>query len=113
MKNTQINTSKLRTITRRDLELPYQAVQSGHAGIQFQHEYPELAKDWYHNSNYLVFLTVENESSLQKLIRKASLRNIQVSIFREPDINNEITAVTLEPSDASNRITSGLPLLKL
>jgi len=32
-------------------------------------------------------------------------------VFREPDINNQITAVALEPSDASKRLTSSCPLL--
>jgi len=92
--------------------LPYQSVQSGHSSIQYQYEYPESAKSWYTNSNYLIYLTVENESELKRFIKLAESKQIQVSVFREPDINNEITAITLEPSDASDRITSGLPLLK-
>lgn len=113
MKDTQIkNDSKLRVITRRDLALPTQAVQSGHAGIQFQHEHPELAKIWYHNSNYLIFLSVENEDELKKFINKANSNNIKLSIFREPDLNNEITAIALEPCDWSRRHTSGFPLMR-
>ena len=112
MKDTQINVNKLRVISRRDLPLPYQAVQSAHAGIQFQHEYPELAKNWFHNSNYLIFLSVNNEEELNSLIDRAMSKNIKISIFREPDINNEITAIALEPCDDSKRITSALKLMK-
>ena len=89
-----------------------QSVQAGHAGIQFQHEHPKLAKLWYYNSNYLVFLSTENETSLKKLIEKANSQNIKISIFREPDINNEITAIALEPCDNSRRMTGGLPLIR-
>jgi hypothetical protein len=40
------------------------------------------------------------------------LRGIKYSIFREPDINNQITAITLEPSEASMKLTSSFPLLE-
>lgn len=108
---TQVN-QKLRTITRRDLPIGYQSVQSGHAAIQFQHEHSELAKEWYQNSNYLIFLTVENEFQLEKIIEKSKSRNINLSIFREPDIGDKITAITLEPCVQSEKITRGLKLLK-
>ena len=68
--------------------------------------------NWFHNSNYLIFLSVENEEELQSLIDKAITQNIQVSVFREPDIDNEITAIALEPCNDSKRMTSGLKLMK-
>tara|TARA_R110000796_G_scaffold98092_1_gene205475 strand:- start:4907 stop:5233 length:327 start_codon:yes stop_codon:yes gene_type:complete len=102
----------LRIITRSDIPLTYQAVQSAHACVQFQYEHPELAKNWFNNSNYLIFLSVENEQELEKLISKANSNNINISIFREPDINNEITAIALEPCDWSRRHTSGIPLMR-
>lgn len=108
----QITTEKLRVITRRDLLKPYQAVQSGHAVIQFQYDYPKIARDWYINSNYLIYLSVENEHELISFIEKAQLKNIKVSVFREPDIGNQITAIALEPSICSKKLTSGLPLMK-
>lgn len=98
-------------VTRRDLSLPYQAVQSGHAGINFQQDHPKLARNWFTNSNYLVFLSVKDETELEKLIFKANLKGITISIFREPDIGNEITAVAFEPCSKSKRLTYGLPLL--
>jgi hypothetical protein len=36
---------------------------------------------------------------------------IKHTVFREPDINNEITAITFEPSDAARKLTSSCPLL--
>ena len=108
---TQINNEKLRVVTRRDLALPYQAVQSGHAAIDFQHEHPVEARQWQKQSNYLAFLTVENEQDLINLASKAILMGIKHTIFREPDINNEITAIAFEPSEASRKLTSNCPLL--
>lgn len=105
----QIN-EKLRVVTGRDLPLPVQAIQSGHAAIDFQHQHPVEAKEWQTTSNYLAFLTVSNEAELIKLITKAILMGIKHTIFREPDINNEITAVAFEPCDVSRKITSSCPL---
>lgn len=45
------------------------------------------------------------------LIVKASLRGIKYTIFREPDINNEITAVAFEASNDARKLCSNLPLL--
>lgn len=112
MKDLQINpTEKLRVVSRRDINLGYQAVQSGHSAIQFQHEHPELAKLWYTQSNYLAFLTVANEEELEKLIRKAEAKGIKHSIFREPDIGDEITAVAFEASDDARRLTSSCRMM--
>ncbi len=86
-------------------------MQSAHAAIDFQHAHPIEATDWQTNSNYLALLTVANEEELYKLIDKATFKGIKYTIFREPDINNEITAIAFEPSDASRRLTSGCPLL--
>lgn len=112
MKNIQISsTEKLRVVTRRDLPLRTQAVQSGHAAIDFQHHHPIEATEWQTKSNHLAFLTTENEAELIKLISKAILTGIKHTIFREPDINNEITAVAFEPSEAARKLTSSCPLL--
>lgn len=98
-------------VTRRDLPIAYQAVQAGHAAIDFQHEHPEIAKEWQTKSNYLAFLTVADEAQLIKLITKAVLTGIKHTVFREPDIDNQITAVAFEPSEASRKLTSSCPLL--
>ena len=108
---TQINeTSKLYVVSRADLSFGAQSVQGMHSGIQFQHEHPEIAKEWHDKSKYLVHLSARDEHHLQDLIFKAEHKNIKYSIFREPDIGNEITAVAFEPSDKSKRMLSSLPL---
>ena len=98
-------------VTRKDLTPGHQAVQAAHAAIDFQHQYPNLAKIWHANSNYLVFLATENEFTLEDLIRKARSKDISFSIFREPDLENQITAVAFQPCENTRKICSHLPLI--
>lgn len=106
---TQIN-EKLIIITRRDLHPGYQAVQSSHAGIDFQHQHPEIAKQWNNESNYLIILSVENEEKLKFYLEKFKYFDLKTTTFREPDIGNEITAIAVEPSEKSQKLVSKLPL---
>jgi len=67
--------------------------------------------NWMKFSQYLVFLSVSDEMTLCKLIDKFNERGLRVSIFREPDIDNEITAIAVEPSEITRKLTSNLPLM--
>lgn len=109
MKNLQIN-PKLVVVTRQDLSPGYQAVQASHASIQFQHEYPEISKKWHSESNYLALLSTKDEQSLNNLIEKCQSKGLNVSVFTEPDIDNQITAIAIEPSIETQKICSNLPL---
>ena len=114
MKHQITSQSKLYVVVREDLSHGAQAAQSIHACVQFQYEYPDIAKEWYKTSNYIVNLSAKDINHLELLIEKAFFKGINVSIFREPDFGNEITAVAFEPSDASRKLLSNLPLaLKL
>lgn len=101
--------AKLIVVGRKDLTAAYSSVQCGHALAQFCLEHNEIANSWLKNSQYLTYLSVKDESELLFLIEKAHLRGITISIFREPDINNQVTAITMEPTDKSRRLCSGLP----
>lgn len=105
---TQIK--KLTVLSRQDLKPGYQAVQSAHAAIDFQHQYPKIAKKW-HKSNYLIFLSVLDENELLKYISIFKKFNLKHTIFREPDIGNEITAVAVQPSVLVKALCKDLPLL--
>jgi hypothetical protein len=48
---------------------------------------------------------------LEYLIAKAESQNIKHTIFREPDIDNQITAVAFEPSDATKKLCKNLKLM--
>lgn len=73
-------------------------------------EYPEIHKQWFETSNYLGFLSVSNEIELNKLIEKAQSRGIKFSVFREPDIDDQITAIALEPGILSKKLCSNIKL---
>lgn len=106
----QINHQKLIVITRRDLSPGQQAIQASHASIEFQYEHSEIAKEWNDNSKHLVFLSVENEEELKKFLQKIQFKDLRYSIFIEPDIGNQLTAICLEPGQVSQKLTSNLPL---
>ncbi len=99
----------LYVVTRRDLLPEVQAVQSAHAAIDFQHEWPGIANGW-HKHNYLVFVSVEDEEGLAALNRKAMKRGLATTAFYEPDLNGSLTAIALEPGEQSRRLCRGLPL---
>ena len=77
---------------------------------EFSQQYPEIDQQWYSNSNYIALLSVENETALRWFIDRADMEGIKHAIFREPDIDNEITAIAMEPGKASKKICSSLPL---
>lgn len=85
-------------------------LQSAHAGINFQYQYPNIAKQWNKQSNYLIILSVENELQLLLFLEKFKAYNLKTTTFREPDIGNEITAIAVEPGEKSRKLTSRLPL---
>ena len=101
---------KLYVIGREDLGPGYMSVQAMHAAIQFQHDQPEHAVTWFKQSNYLGFLSVLNEDELTRIINKATALGVRFSVFREPDIDDQITAIALEPGVLSKKLCSNLKL---
>jgi peptidyl-tRNA hydrolase len=99
---------KLFLVTRDDLPVPQQAVQSCHAMREFSEEHPEIDRSWYRESNHLALLAVPDEAGLKQLADEAKLLGFKFSLFREPDRNDELTAVALEPR--AKRLCRGLPL---
>lgn len=88
----------------------YQGVQSMHAAIQFCFEHPEMSTGWFNKSNYLGWLTVPDEKELIRLVEEALLRGIPVSVFREPDVGDQVTAIALAPGPQTKKLVSKLPL---
>jgi peptidyl-tRNA hydrolase len=99
---------KLYLVTRLDLPLEQQAVQSCHAMTEFIVEHKERAYQWHSSSNTLALLVVPDEQDLLRLVTKANRRGFRCSLFREPDRENELTAVAFEPKARS--LLSNLPL---
>lgn len=98
---------KLYIVVRADLKPGLQAAQACHALRLFVEEHPEIDRAWYANSNNLVLLQIPNEAELLELHK--SLGDIPSSLFREPDVNDEATAIAIAPS--GRRSISNLPLL--
>jgi len=99
---------KLYIIVRADLPPGAQVAQSCHAMRLFVHEHPELDAAWYRDSNNLVCLQIADEQALRRLHERAVESNVAVSLFHEPDYNDEATALTIEPRGA--RLVRSLPL---
>lgn len=76
--------------------------------MSFVTEHPVIAHYWHHKSNNLVVLQVPNEACLQHLVSRAQDEGVEHSVFREPDFDDTITAVALEP--AGQKLVSNLPL---
>lgn len=82
---------KLYVLVRKDMPLPYQAVQAGHAVAQWCLENPHST--WQNNT--LIYLHVENQARLIWWREHLRLRGLDISEFREPDIGNELTAIAV------------------
>lgn len=97
-------------IVRKDLDLVYRMVQGGHALAQFALEHREIFNQW--NNGYLIFIEVEQLDDLRNLSAKLSFKDIEFSIFFEPDIN-EITALACYESVNVFKKNTNLPSNKL
>ena len=80
---------KLYVAVRKDLTKPQQAVQAGHALAEYLLVNRET--DW--DNGTLVYLSVRNEDELKSLTNKLECDRIYHTVFSEPDIGNELTAV--------------------
>jgi hypothetical protein len=68
------------------------------ADFIFQHK--DVANVWHNISNYIVILSVEDETELYAVHKALRGLNISFTAFTEPDIGNELTAVALFGDDA-------------
>jgi len=102
---------RLYLVVRSDLSPGQQAVQACHALGGFVEEHPEADREWFEESNTLVLLEVPDERSLRDLGWKAKRAGIPFTEFREPDIDNEVTATAIAP--AGRRLCRRLPLAML
>lgn len=101
---------KVYVLTRADLSPGQQATQSAHAAFIFSVEHPLLMERWFQESTYLVLLSVPDEVSLAAYSVKLREAKIVCSVWREPDLDNGLTAVAVAPSLAAQRLLANLPL---
>lgn len=89
---------KLFIIVRSDLPPGSQAVQGMHAMRQFMADHPEIEKEWFEISNHIAFLKVDDEVALLKMLDRLSRKDMKVSLFREPDLDDSLTAIATDYS---------------
>jgi len=53
---------------------------------------------------------VKNEDYIRNLISVLHQHSVKYSIFNEPDIDNQVTAIAIEPSEQCRKICKNLPL---
>jgi hypothetical protein len=100
--------NRLYVLSRRDLDCSSPAVQSGHCVAEFCLR-SDSATQW--NNQTLVYLEVENLEKLEWWCFKLERKNINWTEFREPDLNNELTAICVLLEE-DNNVFNGLDLLK-
>ncbi len=95
---------KLFVIIRKDLSHSQRAVQAGHAVAQYL-----LYSPFYRWTNEtLIYLGVKGRTQLENLKYKFNENGIKFTEFKEPDLNNETTAIA---TDVPNRFVKKLNLL--
>ena len=80
---------KLYVIVRKDLSHSQRAVQAGHALAEYLLHSPNFR--WKNET--LIYLGVKGLKQLENLKRNLELQGVPYVEFREPDLNNETTAI--------------------
>lgn len=103
---------RLYIVTRSDLSVGVQSVQSSHATARFLKDCwgdSRLAVWW--ESQVMVNLVVPDEITLLGLGAKANYLNILAVAFQEPDLCYQVTAACFLPSSEHRKLFGDLPLM--
>lgn len=94
-------------LIRKDLSKSQQAIQGGHAVAEY------LLRDRlsFWNNGTLIYLAVEDEKDLKSWGEIFDLMGAWWVPFREPDRNNELTAIATFLDKEEQKVVSGLRLL--
>lgn len=95
---------------RGDLSAGEQAAQVAHVAFEFTIENPSLVRQWHQDSNYLVIVAVADGHAIHELAVKADDFNLAYWVMQEPDMNDEATAIALEPGQVARKLCASLPL---
>lgn len=99
---------KLYVIVRGDLAPGLLCAQACHGMRAFQAAHPEAEAGWFHGSNNIAILSVQDEPSLVALLELLESSGAPVASFREPDIGDQLTAIATIPK--TRRALARLPL---
>jgi hypothetical protein len=89
-----MNGTKLYVILERALDAGLKMAQAIHTFKTFQVEHPDVESQWYVDSNNIVVLHDDDVPSLANQLEEMGFR---VSRFREPDLDDQMTGVCVEP----------------
>ena len=84
-----------------------QIAQCAHAVADFSIHHPQLFKEWHDISNYICCLIAPDLEELEARCRK---QGMSYTSFREPDLNNQLTAIAIEPSQLAKSIVRSYKL---
>jgi hypothetical protein len=84
--------------------------QSNHAVADFAYEHPQKFREWKETSNYVIALQISDEENLIKLYEKLKDQGANITLFREPDINDEATSFAMFGTPELRKKTSNLKL---
>jgi len=81
-------------LVTKELDETYRNVQGGHASIEYTLKYKDskLFQEW-RSDPYLIHLGVRFHSSLKDWKEKLSELNIPHIVWKEPDLDNQETAI--------------------
>jgi len=89
-----MNGTKLYVILERALDAGLKMAQAIHTFKVFAVEHPDLEQWWYTESNNIVVLQDDDVLSLANRLEEMGFR---VSRFREPDLDDQMTGICVEP----------------
>jgi len=98
---------KLYVIVHAALSLGLKCAQACHALRQFIEVAPGIDRDWFASSNNIVVLQNDDIPSLSERLKQAGF---VVAEFYEPDLDDRMTAICVEPG--AGRLLSSLPLAR-
>lgn len=112
--------AKLYILVRTDLPKNYQAVQAGHAVAEFckdeARRFRWTGRDveslpWRWENGTLIYLRGGNIDDINMWNQRLAERGIEFSLFQEPDINNEVTAIAVLSTPEVDKLFSNLLLV--
>lgn len=95
---------------RSDLCPGQQLAQSWHAGVDFAVKYPSITQRWHDTSNNVVVVAVPGEAEVMVLESMALTLGLKHHLVVEPDLDNAVTAIALEPGPMAKRLCAQFPL---
>lgn len=97
-------------VTHSGLTAGYQVAQTAHAVANFARFDSDAFTNWHSNSQYLVALQTPCAEALEDLLARALAAELTVHPFREPDIEDQLTAIAFSPDPRNKRFLACLPL---